>query len=165
MNKKELERKIPIGVIGPSEPSPVIYESAREVGRLLALEGFVVVTGGLKGVMEAASRGAKEASGLTVGILPGLNPAEANPYVDIPIPTGIGEMRNVIVARTSSALIAVGESLGTFTEIAFALRFGKHIVGLFVPEAFLLPIERASSPSEAVEKIKMNPKSWGKKEG
>jgi len=151
---EEIQRKIPIGVIGPSEPSPEIYQAAKEVGRLLAREGFVVITGGLGGVMEAASRGAKEASGLTVGILPGLNPEEANLFVDIPIPTGIGEMRNVIIVRASRALIAVGHSLGTLTEMAFALRFGKTVVGLFVPEAFLLPIERASSPEEAVKKVK-----------
>ncbi len=147
-------KRVVIGVIGPSNPSEDIYEAAYRVGSLLANEGFIVLTGGLGGVMEAAAKGAKERGGLTVGILPGLDPDDANPYIDIPIPTGIGEMRNVIVVRSSKALIAVGESLGTITEMAFALRFGKRVIGLHVPETFLLPIERASTPEEAVFKIK-----------
>jgi hypothetical protein len=120
----------------------------------LAEEGFVVLTGGLTGVMEAASKGAKDAGGLTVGILPGSDPNAANPYVDIPIPTGIGEMRNVIVVRSGAGIIAVGESLGTLTEIAYALRLGKPIVGLHLGEEFYLPVKRVETPEEAVLTIK-----------
>jgi uncharacterized protein (TIGR00725 family) len=100
------------------------------VGRELAGRGAVLVCGGLGGVMEAACRGAKEAGGTTVGILPGADRAAANEFVDIAIPTGLGEARNALVVRAADALIAVGGGYGTLAEIALALKAGKRVVTL-----------------------------------
>ena len=103
---------------------------AEAVGRELAARGAIVVCGGLGGVMEAACRGAKEAGGHTVGILPGLDRVAANPFVDTAVPTGLGEARNALVVRAADALIAVGGGYGTLSEIALALKAGKRVVGL-----------------------------------
>jgi uncharacterized protein (TIGR00725 family) len=100
------------------------------VGRGLAARGAVVVCGGLGGVMEAACRGAREAGGLTVGILPGTDRAAANAFVEVAIPSGLGEARNALVVSAADALIAVGGGYGTLSEIAFALKAGKRVVGL-----------------------------------
>jgi uncharacterized protein (TIGR00725 family) len=105
-------------------------EVAEAVGRELAARGAVVVCGGLGGVMEAACRGAKESGGVTVGILPGTDRAAANAFVDVAIPTGLGEARNALVVRAADALIAVGGGYGTLSEIALALKAGKRVVGL-----------------------------------
>jgi uncharacterized protein (TIGR00725 family) len=119
-----------IGVIGGAECTPTIYEIAREVGREVAHSGFSLVCGGLGGVMEAACRGAKEAGGITIGILPTSNKRDANPYVDLIIPTGLGHARNVLVVHASDALVAVDGEAGTLSEIAIALKVGKPIVGI-----------------------------------
>jgi uncharacterized protein (TIGR00725 family) len=100
------------------------------VGRELAARGAVVVCGGLGGVMEAACRGAKEGGGVTVGILPGTDRAAANSFVDVAIPSGLGEARNALVVRAADALVAVGGGYGTLSEIALALKAGKRVVGL-----------------------------------
>jgi uncharacterized protein (TIGR00725 family) len=97
---------------------------------LVAERGAVVVCGGLGGVMEAACRGAKQAQGLTVGILPGLDRSAANPFVDVALPTGLGEARNALVIRAADAVIAIGGGYGTLSEIALALKAGKRVVGL-----------------------------------
>jgi uncharacterized protein (TIGR00725 family) len=96
----------------------------------VAERGAVLVCGGLGGAMEAACRGARAAGGTTVGILPGSERADANPYVDIALPTGLGEGRNALVVRTADALIAVGGGYGTLSEIALALRHGKPVIGV-----------------------------------
>jgi len=119
-----------IGVIGGSSVDPEIYELARGVGQKIAREGFTLVTGGRTGVMEAASRGAKEAGGLVIGILPGDSSTEANPYVDVPIVTGLGIARNSIIVRTAQVIIAIDGSYGTLSEPAFALQMRKPIIGL-----------------------------------
>jgi uncharacterized protein (TIGR00725 family) len=109
----------------------------------------VVVCGGLGGVMEAACRGAKEADGTTVGLLPGSDRAQANRYVDVAVPTGLGEARNALVVRTADALVAVGGGYGTLSEIALALRAGKAVVGL---ESWEIDgVQVATSPEEAAE--------------
>jgi uncharacterized protein (TIGR00725 family) len=125
--------------------------AAESVGRGLAARGAVVVCGGLGGAMEAACRGAKEAGGTTVGLLPGRDRDDANPYVDIAVPTGLGEARNALVVRTADALIAIGRGYGTLSEIALALRTGKRVVGLGTWE--IEGIEPVSSPDEAVEAV------------
>lgn len=124
------KEKIFISVVGESNSSPGVYKLAEEVGRLIAKAGAILVCGGLKGVMEAAARGAKSAGGLTVGILPGSKHEEANPYIDIPIITGLGYARNKIVVKTGQVIIAVGGKYGTLSEIGFALGYGIPVVGL-----------------------------------
>jgi uncharacterized protein (TIGR00725 family) len=146
-----------IAVIGGSAPTKEEAVAAEAVGRALAQAGAVLVCGGRGGVMEAACRGAKAAAGLTIGVLPGAAAGEANPYVDIPIVTGIRCARNVIIARTAQAVIAIGGSYGTLSEIAFALNFGKPVVGLGTWEMSRdghppVPVLYAGTPEEAVER-------------
>jgi len=117
-------------VIGPGEAAADELETAEELGRLIAEAGAALVCGGRGGVMEAACRGARSAGGLTVGILPGRDRREANPYVEVAIPTGLGEARNALVVRSADAVVAVGGAYGTLSEIAFALRAGTPVVGI-----------------------------------
>ena len=123
-----------IGVIGAGSCNHHLKEVAFTVGREIAKNKAILVCGGLGGVMEAASKGAKSVGGTTVGILPGFNPNEANSYIDIPIVTGLSHGRNLIIVRTSQTLIAIGGQYGTLSEIAFALKLNKPIVGLFTWE-------------------------------
>jgi uncharacterized protein (TIGR00725 family) len=119
-----------VAVIGPADASAEEAARAEAVGRLLGEAGAVVVCGGLGGVMEAAARGAAGAGGTVVGLLPGLDRGAANPHVTVTITTGLGEMRNALVVRAADAVVAVGGAYGTLSEIAFALRTGKPVVGL-----------------------------------
>jgi uncharacterized protein (TIGR00725 family) len=123
--------------------------SAEEVGRLLAERGCVVVTGGLDEVMAAAHRGAKRAGGTTIAILPGETHGAANPWADHVVATGIGHARNLAVAASGHAVIAVGGSYGTIAEMAFALRLGRVVVSLDGPEVD--GARRVASPAEAVD--------------
>lgn len=118
-----------VAVVGAGEAGPAEAD-AEVVGRLLAEAGATVVCGGLGGVMEAACRGARAAGGRTVGILPGADRSGANPYVDVAIPTGLGEARNTLVVRTADVVIAVEGGHGTLSEIAFAAKIGRPVVGL-----------------------------------
>jgi len=127
---KDLRKRIRIAVIGGSRPGRQALDMALEVGRLIVRSGAVVVCGGLGGVMEAASRGAREEGGLVVGILPGNSPADANPWVDIPIATGLGYTRNSLVVMNADAIIAVDGEYGTLSEIAYGLIQGKKVIGL-----------------------------------
>ena len=148
-----------VAVIGDGEPSGPdahrILEWAEEVGQQLARGGAVVVTGGLGGVMRAASRGALMAGGETIGILPGADASEANEYVRTPIATGLGVVRNLVVVTSADAVIAVGGRHGTLSEIGLALRMGRHVVTL---SSWRLEsdhrmggprVHRASSPRDA----------------
>jgi uncharacterized protein (TIGR00725 family) len=119
-----------IAVIGNSSCSPQEAKLAETVGELLAQQGVTVICGGLGGVMEAVCRGAKSKSGLTVGILPGQDSSMANPWVDIPVVTGLGEARNVAVVKSAQAVIAIGGSYGTLSEIAYALKSRIPVIGL-----------------------------------
>ncbi|MCS7202859.1 MAG: TIGR00725 family protein [Thermodesulfovibrio sp.] len=119
-----------VGVIGAGKADDELLRLAEDLGRLIAKNGLILITGGLKGVMEAACRGACSEGGITVGILPTLDKQDANPYVRVPIPTGMGEMRNILVVRASDVLIAVGGEYGTLSEIAFALKTGKKVIGI-----------------------------------
>jgi hypothetical protein len=141
-----------IGVLGGNVAPTTILKEAEEVGRLIAEKGAVLVCGGRGGVMEAACRGARAAGGLTVGILPGDDPREANPYIDIPIVTGMGIARNALVVKSSDGLIAIDGKYGTLSEIAFALQLGIPVVGLHTWD-ILGGQMVAGSPKEAVEKI------------
>lgn len=125
-----------IAVIGAGSCTPELEAKAEEVGRRLAEAGCTVVTGGLQGVMAAASRGARQAGGQVLGILPGPDPKAANPWVDIAVATGMGDARNAILCNTAEAFVAVGGSFGTLSEFAFALKRGKRVVSLdsFCPD-------------------------------
>jgi len=119
-----------IGVIGDGVSDDKTYQVAYEVGQLIAERGATLVCGGLGGVMEGACKGAKSKGGLTVGILPSEDREWANPFVDVAIPTGLGEARNTLVARCADAVIAVGGQFGTLSEIALALKMKKPVVGI-----------------------------------
>jgi uncharacterized protein (TIGR00725 family) len=145
-----------IAVIGPDESATLAQvQDAATVGAALALQGAIVVCGGLGGVMEGACRGAHETGGRTVGILPGADRGAANPFVDVAIATGMGELRNGLIIRAADAVIAVGGAFGTLSEIGLALRTGTPVVGLGTwelardgrPEDAIV---RASDPEEAV---------------
>ncbi|HDT15321.1 MAG TPA: TIGR00725 family protein [Firmicutes bacterium] len=140
-----------IGVIGGSSVNRGIYEKARQAGRLIAERGAVVICGGLGGVMEAACRGAKEAGGITVGILPGKEKSAANKYVDIAVATGMNEARNAVIVNSADAFIAVDGKYGTMSEIAFALKKGKPIAGIDTFD--MKEIIKTKGPEEAVKKI------------
>jgi uncharacterized protein (TIGR00725 family) len=139
-----------IGVSGPGTCVPEIEELAAEVGREIARRGGIVVCGGRGGVMAAAARGASESGGLTIGILPGPDARDANPYIDLPIPTGMGQARNSIIAHTSEVLIAVAGGYGTLSEIALALKVGKGVVVLN-PLIHVPGTHEAGTPADAVE--------------
>jgi uncharacterized protein (TIGR00725 family) len=119
-----------ISIIGDSSCSSEEAKLAEAVGELLAGKGITLICGGLRGVMEAACRGANSKGGLTLGILPGQDPHTANPWVDIPVATGMGEARNVAVAKSAQAVIAIGGGYGTLSEIAHALKSGIPVIGL-----------------------------------
>jgi len=119
-----------VAVCGPGVASDEETAAAREIGRLLAEGGAVVVCGGRGGVMDAAARGAREGGGLSVGLLPDDDRAGAGQHLTVSLPTGLGETRNALVARSADALVAVGGEFGTLSEIAFALKLGKPVVGL-----------------------------------
>ncbi len=119
-----------MAVVGGGDAGTDALAVAEELGRELARRGAVVVCGGLGGVMEAVCRGAQSAGGRTVGILPGVDRANANAYVDVAVPTGMGEGRNLLVVRTADVVIAVDGEFGTLSEIALALRLGKPVVGI-----------------------------------
>ena len=138
---------IQVAVIGSGRDHE---QAAEEVGRLLAERGCTVVTGGLGEVMAAAARGAKSAGGTTIGILPGESRAEANEWIEHTVVTGIGHARNLAVAASGDAVIAVGGSWGTLAEIAFAMRLGRRVVVL-EPGLKLDGVRRATTPAEAVE--------------
>jgi uncharacterized protein (TIGR00725 family) len=123
-------KKIAIGVIGGAETTAEMYKVAYDVGRLIAGNGAMLVCGGLSGIMEAASKGASENNGSVIGFLPGDHKSDANQYVNIAIPTGMGIARNVLIIRTSDALIAFPGSYGTLSEIAVALNLGKTVVAM-----------------------------------
>ena len=127
---KETNKKIRIGIIGGAKPNEKSRALAFKVGQLIGEKGAIVVCGGLSGIMEAASRGAKKGGGLTIGILPGNSRGDANPYIDIPIATGLGYSRNSLVAMNSDVLIAINGQYGTLTEIAYGCIYGKKVIGL-----------------------------------
>jgi uncharacterized protein (TIGR00725 family) len=149
------EKKVPVvylAVIGAGNASAEIYEMAMTVGREAGRRGWIVVTGGLGGEMEAAPRGAQEAGGLTLGILPGGDRGEANPFIQVAVATHIRHARNSIIAHTADALIAVDGEYGTLSEIALGLKLGKPVVGL--KTVWNIPgVVPVNTPDEAIEKV------------
>jgi len=140
-------RRVQVSVIGSGAEHEA---AAEEVGRLLAKRGCKVVTGGLGEVMAAAARGAKEAGGTTIGILPGRDRAAANEWVDHAVATGLGHMRNFAVVASGDAVIAVGGHWGTLSEIAFAKILGRPVV-ILEPGLEADDVDRAATPDEAVD--------------
>jgi len=145
-----------VAVVGSGTAADAELAVAVELGRRLARAGAVVICGGLGGVMEAACRGAKEAGGTTVGILPGGDRWAANPYVDVAIATGMGEARNALVVRSADSLVAIGGEFGTLSEVALALKAGMPVIGVGSWELAkggrpVAAIRPASSAKEAVE--------------
>lgn len=143
------KKKKIIAVIGGSEPDAQSLALAEKVGELIAQQGAILITGGMAGVMEAASKGAKKASGLVIGVLPTCDKESANPYVDIPIVTGMSHARNFIIARTCDCAIAIDGKYGTLSEIAFCLMYNVPVVGLNTWNIDA-PITPAQTADEAV---------------
>jgi uncharacterized protein (TIGR00725 family) len=139
-----------VAVIGPGDASEDELASAEAVGRGLAQRGVTIVTGGLGGVMAAASKGAREAGGTTVGILPGLDRSAANPWVEVAIPTGLGELRNGLVVRAADAVIAIGGGHGTLSEIGLALKANTAVIGISTWQ--IDGVEHTDSPEQAVQR-------------
>ncbi len=139
-----------VGVIGSGDCYEDVCKIAERVGELLAERKCVIINGGLYGVMEAVSRGAKKKGGFVVGIVPGKNKEEANRYCDVVIATNMGHARNMIIVHSSDVLIAVGGGYGTISEMAIALKEGKRVVGIKTPIKLPGLIE-AKTPEEAVD--------------
>ncbi len=139
-----------VAVCGASDATASQLESAREVGRLLAESGVVVINGGLGGVSGAASEGAAQAGGTVVGILPDTDRAGANPHLSISLPTGMGQARNVLVVTAAESVIAIGEGWGTLSEIALARRLGRPVVTL--DSWSLNGLDSVGSPADAVRR-------------
>ncbi len=119
-----------IAIIGAAQCTDQIYALAKETGFLCAKAGYAVVCGGLGGVMQGASEGASEAHGIAIGILPGSDPQQANPYISIVVPTGMSHARNALVVQTGLAVIAIAGGTGTLSEMALALKMGKPVISL-----------------------------------
>jgi hypothetical protein len=165
---------IKIGVIGraqrPGETLPIaLLEAAEAVGYAIAVRSAVLISGGTGGVMEASARGAKRGGGLTVGFLPQADPSHANPHIDLVFPTGLGTVRNVLTARCSDAIVAVGGGVGTLNEMTLAYDYAVPVVALegsggwadrlrqvlvdgqFLDERKVVATTYATNPDEAVE--------------
>ncbi len=144
------DRKPVIAVIGAGKCSKKLRDMAAEIGKYVAENGGVLLCGGLGGVMEGAARGAKEAGGTTIGIIPSENKTDANEFIDYVIPTGFGQARNVLVVRAADAIVALPGKYGTLSEMAFALVSGKPIISV---QAWKLgeEIQQVEDPLEAAK--------------
>lgn len=140
-----------ISVIGGSTVSPEVEKTAADVGRLVAQRGHTLVCGGLGGVMLAACRGAKDAGGTTIGILPGEDRSRANDYVDVAVATGLGHARNALVAMNGDAVVAIDGSGGTLSEIGFSFVFDRPIAGLGTHD--VAGIDACETPEAAVDSV------------
>ncbi len=146
-----------IAVIGPHRCSESEYMMGFEVGATIGRAGAVLICGGLGGMMQAAAEGARSVGGITVGILPGEKASDANEWIDLALPTGLGPFRNMLVVRASDAVVAIRGGYGTLSELAFALRLNVPVVGLYTWSVSQdgitdLSIRTASGPSEAAER-------------
>lgn len=144
-----MARPFRVSVIGAGICDENVARKAYELGKLIACEGWEIVCGGKLGVMQAAAKGCTEAGGSTIGILPGLDPDEANPYIQTAIATGLGQMRNMLVVANGDVVIAVYGGYGTLSEVALALKHNKTVIAL--GDWKEIPgVVSAQSPSEAV---------------
>ncbi len=145
-----------VGIIGGVKCSKQAYEAAEDLGRRIASKGWIVICGGGPGIMEAVCKGAKQNNGITVGILPWVDSRQANSYLDIRIPTGLGYARNFLIVRASDVLVAVDGKYGTLSELSFALCEGKKVLGLNTWP--VKGVVKVKTPEQAVRKIS----SWQK---
>jgi uncharacterized protein (TIGR00725 family) len=149
------QRKKVISIIGGAKCSETECQIAEKVGYLLGMRGVILICGGRGGVMEAACRGSQNAGGITIGLLPGDDLSEANPYLDVALPTGMGHIRNALVAQAGECVIAIGGGYGTLSEIGIALKSGRKVIGIDTWNAVdnsgkRIKIIRAKSAEEAV---------------
>ena len=144
--------RVPIGVIGPGQATDAQLSAALKVGELLGDCRLTVICGGRQGVMQAVCEGVSRVGGLSIGLLPETDAAQANPFVGVAIATGIGEARNALIARASFCLIAIGDSLGTLSEVALGLQFGKLVIGL-EGAADVEGVQHVSTAKEAVDRV------------
>jgi uncharacterized protein (TIGR00725 family) len=160
--RDSLQPPLRIAVCGTSQPDAALATMAEEAGLRLARSGAVVLCGGLSGVMEAVCRGARQAGGLTVGLLPSKEARTANPYVVLPIVTGMGEARNVILINSAEAVIAIGGGWGTLSEVALARRAGLAVFGLhtWAPSGSVSLVEVVESAEEAVARALTAARQW-----
>ena len=141
-----------VGVIGAGTCPDPVYQIARDVGHEIGKKGWILVCGGLGGVMEGAAKGCSEAGGMTVGILPGLEKESANPHIKITVPTGLGEGRNLLVVRASDVLVSIAGGYGTLSEIALALKANKPVIGLETWKN-IEGVQYVGTPQEAIEVV------------
>ncbi len=141
-----------VSVVGGYKCSKKHYKVAYELGKLIAKEGWVLICGGAGGIMEAASKGARESGGLTVGILPSFDGKEANSYLDVKIPTGLGYARNILVVRAADYLVAINGKYGTLSEIAFSFNEERPVLGIDTWR--IKGIIKVKNPKSAIRKIK-----------
>lgn len=150
-NPIDLVRKKRVGIIGGNAPDALSLKNAEVMGELIAQNGYILVNGGMKGVMEASARGARNYDGLVIGILPGKSLDEGNSYTQITIPTGLGYMRNPMVILNSDILVAIDGSYGTLSEIAYSQIYNKTVLGL---NTWDIPgIIPMASPQEVINRI------------
>jgi uncharacterized protein (TIGR00725 family) len=145
-----------VAVCGAGSADDELFQTALSVGRLLAESGAVLICGGLGGVMQAAAQGAKSAKGVTIGLLPGNRSQDANPYIDIPLATGLSHARNALITRAAHAVIALPGGPGTLSEVALALKMGRTVVGLNAWHD-IIGVIPAYTPLEAVETVLKTP--------
>lgn len=148
MMQKDLSFKPLVAVCGAGACDRATTELARELGHRLAEWGAVLICGGLGGVMEAAAKGAQQAGGLTIGLLPGIDPRDANPHIDLVLPTGLGHLRNALITRAAEVVVALPGGPGTLSEIALGLKMGKPVIALGA-WSHIDGIETARTPEEA----------------
>lgn len=148
------KQKLLIGVVGGHSCNEKTAQLAQKIGAEIAKLGAILICGGLGGIMEQVAKGAKENGGLTVGILPNEDKNDANPFIDVPIATGLGYARNTLVATASDIIIALTGKYGTLSEIAFALNEGKTVLGIGTWD--IKGIIKVETPEEAIQYIKKN---------
>ena len=141
-----------VAVCGAGDCDQAVWELAKKTGEVLAKNKMTLLCGGLGGVMTAAAQGAREAGGLTIGLLPGSDPEDANPFIDLPLATGLGSARNALIARAAQAIIALPGKSGTLSEVALGLKMGKPVIGL-TAWAEIDGVIIASRPEEAVAMV------------
>lgn len=145
-------KKIHIGVIGAGDCPVETYNMASELGYLIGKNGWILICGGLGGVMEGAAKGCYKAGGMTVGILPGEEKLAANPFITLPIPTGLAEGRNLLVVRASDVVVAIAGGYGTLSEIALALKIDKPVVGLKTWPG-IEGVDYVETPQQALDRV------------